>query len=301
VTVSDIDVSAWPRVGDEQLGKKRKVWLREPDTNQRWLFKWATFNIDRDGASFQKGDDWAEKVTEIVGRALGVPVALLELAHTIVDGEREFGVISQSVLREQEELRHGNELLAESGLDVVHPERIGYTPRAIRAAIQNAEPPRGCPAGFTAWDAFVGYLVLDGLVGNTDRHEENWAVIANGGRMLSPSFDHASSLGFLLSDQMRAVALASSDANQRPRAWASRAHTKFEGRAHPVDVAIEGWLTAQDLVKEHWLKAVSTLPDPSALVGDLPDGRISETSKRFAAEVLRQNRERFLSLARGTV
>jgi hypothetical protein len=49
---------------------------------------------------------------------------------------------------------------------------------------------------------FPGYLMLDALIGNTDRHHENWgarvlAGLGNGRRMavLAPTYDHASSEG----------------------------------------------------------------------------------------------------------
>ena len=34
--------------------------------------------------------------------------------------------------------------------------------------------------GLTAFGIFVGYLLLDALICNTDRHHENWAAIAQG-------------------------------------------------------------------------------------------------------------------------
>ncbi|WP_437782569.1 hypothetical protein [Sorangium sp. So ce1097] len=49
----------------------------------------------------------------------------------------------------------------------------------------------------TAADWFRGYLMLDALVGNTDRHHENRAVLVRTGQAerhaaLAPSHDHAS-------------------------------------------------------------------------------------------------------------
>lgn len=57
-----------------------------------------------------------------------------------------------------------------------------------------------------ACSRMAGYLVLDALVGNTDRHHQNWGVVVQGKRgadqvllvhsiQLAPTFDHASSLG----------------------------------------------------------------------------------------------------------
>ena len=52
------------------------------------------------------------------------------------------------------------------------------------------------------------YLVLDALIGNTDRHHENWGILrkrtGNDWRgFVAPSFDHASSLGRELLDERR--------------------------------------------------------------------------------------------------
>src|SRR5690606_14933665 len=51
-----------------------------------------------------------------------------------------------------------------------------------------------------------GYLVLDAVIGNTDRHHENWGILrkkTGTGYVgyLAPSFDHASSLGRELHDE----------------------------------------------------------------------------------------------------
>ena len=57
-------------------------------------------------------------------------------------------------------------------------------------------------------NSLASYAVLDGLIGNMDRHHENWEIkdeISNGVRRFSvaPSYDHASSLGRELHDQSR--------------------------------------------------------------------------------------------------
>lgn len=47
---------------------------------------------------------------------------------------------------------------------------------------------------------FAEYLILDALIGNTDRHHENWGILRkrdgdHWSYAVAPSFDHASSLG----------------------------------------------------------------------------------------------------------
>lgn len=204
--VTSVDVTAWEPADEEYLGTKPKQWLRSP-TGELWLWKESTIHDDARHGSFRKGDDWAEVVACRVGRRLGVPVATVELATR---GER-FGVVSRKVSDDRTEtLVHGNELLAEIGVRASEPhDRAGYTVEAVARALASVGPPEPSTRLPIAFDWFVGYLVLDALVGNTDRHQDNWATIRGpAGQRLSPSFDHASCLGFQISNEERRERLA---------------------------------------------------------------------------------------------
>ena len=61
----------------------------------------------------------------------------------------------------------------------------------------------GSETGLSAFESFTGYLTFDALVGNTDRHHENWAVLT-GSQSLAPTYDHGASLGFNASPARRA-------------------------------------------------------------------------------------------------
>lgn len=87
-------------------------------------------------------------------------------------------------------------------------ERLGHN----LANIQTVLAPRQAiemPDSFTAFDQFCGYLVMDALVANRDRHEENWGVLRDpdGLVTLAPSYDHGNSLGFNLLDNRRLLEL----------------------------------------------------------------------------------------------
>ena len=62
---------------------------------------------------------------------------------------------------------------------------------------------------------FAEYLILDALIGNTDRHHENWGLLrrrteSGWSEYLAPSFDHASSLGRELQDSRRDLLVSES-------------------------------------------------------------------------------------------
>lgn len=201
------DLDAYPIVevqpdwlsGVEPMGSKDKHWVRLPDDSQPWLFKFA-----RESAGEITGEHWAEKIVAEVAEALGVAHARVELARL----SGQWGSISRrfdALARPDSELVHGNDLLSGfvTGYDPQKQRKqsnhtVGNVIRAIAklyevddevAALRDA-----------ALTMLAGYLVLDALVLNTDRHHENWGVVrrldrdAGVAHEIAPSFDHASSL-----------------------------------------------------------------------------------------------------------
>ena len=69
----------------------------------------------------------------------------------------------------------------------------------------------------SAADLFCGYIVFDVLISNTDRHHQNWGVLAKREEgsaptlTLAPTYDHGSSLGRELQDTERIQRLTGRD------------------------------------------------------------------------------------------
>lgn len=190
------------REDTEQLGSKPKFWVLRD--GQRWLFKEARPNT---------GEDWAEKAAAEIAHTLGINAAWVELAE--YDGK--IGCISCNFIDVEagEALVHGNEIMAwkVTGYDKAKIFRqadhtLENIQQAIRALYDFADTE-------VVLTELAGYMVLDALIGNTDRHHENWGLrlhspVAMQTRRLSaaPSFDHASSLGRELLDARRTALLA---------------------------------------------------------------------------------------------
>jgi hypothetical protein len=195
-----IEVRPEDIIGDEGMGSKPKFWFRRD--GRRWLFKEA-----REGT----GEDWAEKIVAEVARVAGIPAANVELAES--HGRRGCASLSFADPDDAETLIHGNEILAGFVL--------GYDPRKtfhqsdhtldnIATAIRRMFSEKAQQDGVLA--ALAEYFVLDALVGNTDRHHENWGIVARSVQVertlqitmrVAPTFDHASSLGRELLDEAR--------------------------------------------------------------------------------------------------
>ena len=184
-----VDIPQDAREDIEQLGSKPKFWVSLSDG--RWLFKVARPNT---------GEDWAEKVAAELAKHLDIEAADVELA-TYVDLR---GCISRNFisLQKGEALVHGNELLASTvrGYDKTKiMKQSDHTVDNIIAAVTHFAP---SDVARQMLLRLSEYMVFDALIGNTDRHHENWGFRFKLTRLagsyplsIAPSFDHASSLG----------------------------------------------------------------------------------------------------------
>ena len=186
--------------GDEPLGTKTKFWFLHKE--RYWLYK---------EARAETGEDWAEKIAAELAKLLEINAATVELAE--FSGKRGCACLSFVDDKVGDVLIHGNEILA--------GQVFGYDPQkrfhqsnhtldniqtAISALFKNQEIHE------KILTELASYLVLDALIGNTDRHHENWgllmkALTANNQLTLhlevAPTYDHASSLGRELRDERR--------------------------------------------------------------------------------------------------
>lgn len=202
--------------GEEQLGSKEKFWFRRD--GHLWLFKEARV-IKRGDAVHPAGEDWAEKISSEVAHILSIPVATVELAE--FQGRR--GCASLNFTTQSKQLEHGNEVMA-GLLDGYDPElRYRQTSHTVENIVKAISKMFRSPREhLSVLQQLASYLVLDALIGNTDRHHENWGFlwqvqvhideVSEAGRIskeyeVAPTFDLGSSLGRELLDAKRLLHL----------------------------------------------------------------------------------------------
>lgn len=178
----------------EALGSKEKFWYSSNADHPEWLFKYPQANT---------GQHWAEKIAAEIAQLLGIQHARVELAvYNHIQGS-----VTESFARDGRNLFHGNQILAGRvlGYDPARKFRQSdHTLENIFTAI-NRTFLQPATAQRTKTD-FAGYVVFDALIGNTDRHHENWGLLRrrignHWQSRLAPTFDHASSLGRELLDE----------------------------------------------------------------------------------------------------
>ena len=303
-----VDVSEWPVVGDEPMGTKRKVWLGRPAAGgvggPKWLFKYRSRDYT--------GDDWSEKVAAGLAGVLGVPHATVELAGRGADR----GVISRDLAGDAQ-LIPGDRVLAEH--DASFPDSataysksdhtlVGVFRVLLKLTVGVAEGTPAVTAICTAADTFCGYLMLDALLGNTDRNPGNWAVLEYQGPgqsrvlKLCPSYDHASSLGYRETDGTRLARLVTLDAGFAVPAYALRAKSalyKSGGSALGTHEAFGVAAGGSPDAAGFWLSRLRDTPYSTFadIVARIPREIMSEPARRFACELLRSNRETLLAVS----
>lgn len=294
-----LEVPASAYRADEPLGTKTKFWFYRNDAPP------CLFKVGR------PNEDWSEKVAAELAVALGIPAARVDLA--VHDGT--YGVVSQTFLRDGEQLFHGNELLLDVRPDYPQHDRyhVGqHTVAAVFEALDSAGAaasmtPLGGVPDFGAADQFVGYLMLDALVANTDRHHENWAVVQRGAhRYLAPSYDHASSLGRNEREARIEVRLSGRDPRVTVERYVEKGRSAFfsEPTARKPDSTLEAFRRAARLrpaAGRAWAERLSTLSEATVttLLAQVPAQRISQLHRAFAGRIIEANRARVLEAARG--
>jgi hypothetical protein len=291
-----VDVTSWAVIRDEPGGRDpNKRWLAaDPDAprHEHWL--WKSRQRTGDGSETAL-TDCAEVFVSRLASHMDLPAAVCRFA--VCDGE--WGLISRNVTPAGFSLNTAKTYLPEiegyarhlpDSAEDLQTGRMrrdrGYTLAAVQEVLTNVGPPPGT-SGLNAVGFFAGYLVLDALTGNTDRHPGNWALLESdrdGTRYLAATYDHGSALGAGLTEKNRST--------RRAKDFAAK------GRANPfspkgqllVDLAHEAvskanagrWISRVDQMDKATVRAVLTAPN----------GRLSPVASTFIEGVILENRRR---------
>ncbi|MBA2662854.1 MAG: HipA domain-containing protein [Bradymonadaceae bacterium] len=222
--VYQIETFEW--IEEEKIGSKDSDWycVRTPapglELNERWIFK--TPKIFR-------GEIWAEKIAAEIGQRMGLPTARIELARGESEGDAISGTISLNFAdpRNGLTLEPGNELMDAQARVRTYKKHDKDGVLALDAVFDylNENKVRA-PLDATLPDEdaafyFTGYLVFDALIGNVDRHHQNWGAIRtrDGTLHLAPTFDHGASLSRALGPRKRQNYLNNKQLDQYVAMW----------------------------------------------------------------------------------
>ena len=289
----------------EPLGTKTKFWYRD-EQEKNILFK---------AGRPDTGENWAEKVCCELCSLLGLPHAEYDLAVWESPTETKKGVITPSFVPDKPYARLilGNELLAKFVDNYERNKRYRVSQHTIRIVMAAASIPFvKLPIGWTAppeiknaAGLFTGYLLLDALVGNQDRHHENWGIIflPEEDVFLAPTFDHASSLGRNELDSTREEILATKDKGRSIESYVERAKSALfstPSSLKPLTTleAFEAAAKISPVAARYWTRMLTSIDpqDYMAILKDIPDQEITGIAREFAFRMIEANAARISQL-----
>lgn len=273
----------------EGMGSKEKFWYRAKDGEPEWLFKFPQPNT---------GQHWAEKIAAEVAACLDILHARVELA--VFQGTR--GSATETFARDGRNLFHGNQMLAGKVLGYNPAKQFHQSDHTLENILTAIDRTFATLEGARrAKVRMAEYIVLDAVIGNTDRHHENWGITRKqvGDRwqgMLAPTFDHASSLGRELVDVSGGKCRQRILRERRVGAYAEKAPgaifwDKADRRGlSPLELVRRAAQIHPDLFRPA-LARLERLNRPklAALIAQVPEGWMSTLAREFAVELMCYN------------
>ena len=174
------NVSDWPNKLVSTTGTRDKLVIIDPVSQEEYFLKFPMVKENRDYSA----ENWSEVIAYEVGIALGFNV----LRYELVEYNGKVGCLSKNMLSG---IRNG--ALVE-GHTILHESDTSYDPRDkhtydlytfdfVREALQRY-------AGNLHVKEFVRILIFDAIIGNSDRHQSNWAIISYPEELSVAAFKH---------------------------------------------------------------------------------------------------------------
>jgi hypothetical protein len=150
----------------------------------------------------------------------------------------------------------------------------------------------------------AGYLTLDAMIGNVDRHHENWAIIRSTSAeiatlRIAPTFDHASSLGRELRDEKRKNLLREERLSEYVQKGSGAIYWKETDAkgVNPLALAVRAAKTHRSYF-QRWIDRIKGVApaEVDLLVSKVPEDWMSSIAKEFAVAILSYTTEQLKKL-----
>jgi hypothetical protein len=288
------------------VGQQLKFWYNDkvPNrvrTEREYLGK-CLFKESRpaNSASLDARTDWAEKVVYEITKLLDLPSARYEFGAGYLGDPPKFqeGIISVNCVPINGKNQQSGKRFLMGILGSDYKYTVGNVLYALNLAEVRSPSDYQIDGIKSGAETFVGYLLLDCLTNNTDRHVGNWELIRVEGKLeLLPTYDHGTSLGSIGSDNQKRRIISSladniNQINRCPFVEEDRGNylstfDAFNRAAKLYPEAAQIWIEK--------LRAI-TLEQINEIFERIPEGRITPTAATFAKALLEYNQAQILNL-----
>ncbi len=271
------DFSFWKEYEgtSEGSGRSEKIWLQNPDTGQTGLFKFK-----KDAGTT---DHISECIAYKIAKLLELPCAKFELG--MYQGRE--GSISYNIIENPtQNLIEGIYFITliypgynpEKFIDINTQHR--YSIEMIKKSIER----------FVPINDFLKMLIFDYLIGNSDRHQNNWAILLEENQMTwSPLYDNSSSLcAYISEDQVENY--LGRDKNR----WKALVDTKSKSllRCNVCDEKRPTHLNVLKYIKENYF--TETREFAKKISAAMLEEQIRDILKQYSTAELSDNKKRLI-------
>lgn len=260
-------------------GSRKKKIVIDKDNNK------AFFKYQKEG--YNVSEACSEKISYEIAKVLGYECATIELAK---DYDNTLGVLNYLFI-------DINKFIHEDAISYLNPNNESrkkfYTITNIKKVLDNLDK--------SLFKDFIKIMIFDALIGEQDRHEENWGIEKIGNNYkLSPLYDNGCSLLREFKDETFSNNYYSGKKNFNSYIEKSKTviHKENDGTNYKHFELIE-YLNKNyyDIVQKE-IKNLSKLTDDiiEKIVQNIPDELLTEKHKIYIIEYLKRRRNIILNI-----
>lgn len=271
-----IDFSQWKEYdgASEGSGRSEKVWLINPENNQVGLFK------------FKKDENTTDHISECIAYQLACLLDIECAKFELGTYNGREGSMSYRITNDNQSLVEGISFIvfkySQYDKDLLKDRASGkvYSLEMIKESIQY----------FLDFKDFLVIPLFDYLIGNTDRHQNNWAAIFENEDMhFSPLYDNSSSLCAYMSEKDLTACLG----NDRMK-WKSVVETKSRSiiRITSADVQKPTHLEVLEYIKENYYEETKEIA--SRMISRITEKNIDKILDQYSDSQLLPNKKKVI-------
>lgn len=169
-------------------GASEKIWLMEPLTNKKGLFKYP--KVKNKDKNILTGEFWAEKLASELAKVLGIRCNEVDIGYY----NGRIGVMSYNILDGVKVLTEGVAFI-ERKYPNYNKDKLIDDEAKEKYSLQMIK--RCLPEYFSS---ILQMILFDALIGNSDRHHSNWGIVYELNskneiyNFFAPLYDNGSSL-----------------------------------------------------------------------------------------------------------
>ena len=154
-------------------GASEKIWLINPETKEKGLFKFPKIKDKEKGII--TGEYWAEKLAAEIGKLIDVECARVDIGTY----KGRIGSMSYNIIDNLSKEEHVNLL---EGVVFIENQYPYYDKDKLEDLYTNTKYSvqmiKNSLRGILDITKFYKVIIFDILIGNSDRHHSNWAILA---------------------------------------------------------------------------------------------------------------------------